>query len=107
LPEAYWKESSGFMDNKTQRPCLDKGFACGIQVSSLRSFRPGGTGILEYWNDGMVCYGEMVKWVIGKIHIDREVQWEVRARWLCFGVLLLGVLGISSITPPLQYSIVY
>ncbi len=49
----------------------------------------------------------MVKWVIGKIHIDREVQWEVRARWLCFGVLLLGVLGISSITPPLKYSIVY
>ena len=40
--------------------------------------------MLEYWNDGILGYGEMVKClpvrvrtqtgVIGKIHIDKEVQ---------------------------------
>jgi hypothetical protein len=29
---------------------------------------------LEYWNTGILGYGEMVKWVIGKTYIDREVQ---------------------------------
>jgi hypothetical protein len=30
--------------------------------------------MLEEWNSGILGYGKMVKWVIGKIHIDREVQ---------------------------------
>jgi hypothetical protein len=29
---------------------------------------------LECWNSGILGYGKMVKWVIGKIHTDREVQ---------------------------------
>jgi hypothetical protein len=29
---------------------------------------------MEYWNDGILGYGEMVKWVIGKIHTDKEVH---------------------------------
>ena len=37
----------------------------------------GATPQLECWNNGnsgILGYGKMVKWVIGKIHINREVQ---------------------------------
>jgi len=33
-----------------------------------------GYGMMEYWNDGVTGYGEMIRWVIGKINIDKEVH---------------------------------
>jgi len=26
--------------------------------------------MVEYWNDGIMAFGKMVYWVIGKIHLD-------------------------------------
>jgi len=43
--------------------------AIDFKLAPLRS----AIGILEYWNDGILGYGKMVKWVIDIIHIDREV----------------------------------
>jgi len=32
------------------------------------------TGILEYWNDGVMGFGKMGKWVVDKIYSDRVVK---------------------------------
>jgi hypothetical protein len=30
--------------------------------------------MLEYWNDGIMGFGKMGKWVIDKIYLDRVVK---------------------------------
>jgi len=30
--------------------------------------------MLEYWNDGVMGFGKMEKWVIDKIYLDRVVK---------------------------------
>ena len=43
-----------------------------VNLASLRS----AIGMLEYWNDGIVGFGKMEKWVIDKIHIDNDLDNE-------------------------------
>jgi hypothetical protein len=38
-------------------------------LKEFRDYAPIGM-----WNSGILGYGKMVKWVIGKIHIDWEVH---------------------------------
>ena len=55
------------------------GFGRGIQgrnkgrnnVHELRGFAP--IGMLEWWKNGIMGFGKMHYWVIGKMHLDREV----------------------------------
>ncbi|MBW2615202.1 MAG: hypothetical protein JRD02_03370 [Deltaproteobacteria bacterium] len=35
-------------------------------------------GMLEYWNDGIVGFGKLEKWVIDKIHLDNDLDNEGR-----------------------------
>jgi hypothetical protein len=39
-------------------------------MKGYRDFAP--IGILEYWNDGIVGFGRMEKWVIDEMHSDNE-----------------------------------
>jgi len=41
-----------------------------------RGFAP--IGMLEYWNDGIVGFGKLEKWVIDKIHLDNDLDNEGR-----------------------------
>ena len=48
---------------------------CKIQIE-LRGFAL--IGMLEYWNDGIVGFGKLEKWVIDKIHLDNDLDDEGR-----------------------------